>query len=110
MTVTVIALLSVNEDEPAALAEYFRLTGPLLDRAGARITRRFTLAEAVVGQRPAQMAVMVDYPDRAAVDMVFQSPEYAAAIPSRDRAFLRYDISIGVGDDQPRAENAEPQG
>ena len=101
MTVTVIALLSINEDEPAALGEYLRITGPLLDRAGAKILKRFELSEIVVGPRPAQTAVIVEYPDRAAVDMVFKSGEYQRAIPARDRAFSRYNITIGVGDDGP---------
>lgn len=101
MTVTVVALLSINDAEPAALGEYFRITSPLLERAKARIVNRFTLHEAIVGNRPAQMAVIVEYPDRAAVDMVFESREYRSAIPARDRAFLTYQVSIGVGDDAP---------
>lgn len=103
MTVTVIALLSVNENEPQALGEYFRITAPLLERARARIVRRFALNEAIVGDRPAQMAVIVEYPDREAVDLVFKSSDYRQAIPFRDRAFLKYDISVGVGDDTPGA-------
>ena len=109
MAVTVIALLSINESEPQALGEYFRITTPLLERARARIVKRFTLHEVIVGKRPAEMAVIVEYPDRAAVDMVFQSSEYRQAIPFRDRAFLKYQISIGVGDDAP-AEAAEAEG
>ena len=35
MSVTVMALLSVNENEPRALAEYLDVTAPLLERAGA---------------------------------------------------------------------------
>lgn len=109
MPVTVIALLSINEAEPAALGEYFRITTPLLERAKARIVKRFALNEAIVGKAPAQMAVIVEYPDRAAVDMVFQSEEYRSAIPARSRAFLKYEVSIGVGDEAP-AEAAEAEG
>ncbi len=104
MAVTVIALLSINESEPQALGEYFRITTPLLERARARIVKRFTLIEPIVGNRPAQMAVIVEYPDREAVDSVFKSREYREAIPFRDRAFLKYEISIGVGDDAPAAD------
>lgn len=104
MTVTVVALLSINENEPAALAEYFRITMPLLERAKARIVKRFRLQETIVGTEPAQMAVIVEYPDRAAVDAVFFSPEYRAAIPFRNRAFDRYVVTIGEGDDAPSSE------
>lgn len=92
--VTVIALVTIAEDNPMALAEYFRVTGPLLERAGARITKRFQVNEAVVGGAPAQSVLMVEYPSRAAVDMVFGSPEYQSIIPVRNKAFLTYQVSI----------------
>lgn len=94
MTVTVLALLTVNDAEPRALARYFAITAPLLDAAGARITHRFTVNEAVVGHRPARMAVIVEYPDEAAVRSVFDSPAYRAIGPVRDAAFLDYSVSI----------------
>ncbi len=92
--VTVMALVTIAEDEPMALAEYLRVTGPLLDGVGACITNRFVINEMVVGAAPAQSILMVRYPNRAAVDRVFDSPEYKSIIPMRDRAFLTYKISI----------------
>ncbi len=92
--VTVLALVTFAEDQPMALAEYLRVTTPLLERVGARITKRFSVAEMVVGAAPAQSMVIVEYPSRAAVDHVFGSAEYAAIIPVRDKAFLTYHISI----------------
>ena len=92
--VTVLAFVTVAEDAPDALAAYFRVTDPLLKRAGARIVKRFSIHDVVVGKKPAQTVVMVEYPSREAVDMVFGSPEYAAVIPHRDRAFLDYAITI----------------
>jgi len=41
--------------------------------------------------------VMVEYPDRAAVDTVFESPEYKAVIPIRDIAFADYQVTVVVG-------------
>lgn len=104
MSVTVVALLSINDAEPAALAEYFRIVTPLLDRAQARIISRFCLNQATIAKCPAQIAMIVEFPDREAVDLVFQSREYQRAIPARNRAFLKYEVSIGVGDDAPAAE------
>lgn len=92
--VTVMAFVTVAEDAPDALAAYFSVTDPLLKRAGARIVKRFSIHDVVVGNRPAQTVVMVEYPSREAVDMVFGSPEYASVIPQRDRAFLDYAITI----------------
>lgn len=92
--VTVLAFVTVAEDAPDALAAYFRVTDPLLKRAGARIVKRFSIHDVVVGRKPAQTVVMVEYPNRDAVDMVFGSPEYASVIEHRDRAFLDYAITI----------------
>lgn len=40
--------------------------------------------------------ILVEHSDRAAVDMVFESAEYKALIPTRDIAFSSYDISIAT--------------
>lgn len=100
--VTVLAFVTIAEDAPEALAAYFRVTEPLLQRAGARIVKRFAINEVLLGKTAAgaplrpvsRTVVMVDYPSREAVDMVFGSAEYAAVIPIRDRAFLDYTITI----------------
>lgn len=94
--VTVIALVTIAEDAPRALAAYLEVTTPLLERAGARIIKRFAMQEQIVGRAPVQSAVIVEYPNRAAVDMVFNSPEYRRIIPIRDKAFLRYHVSISA--------------
>lgn len=92
--VTVLAFVTIAEDAPDALAAYFRVTDPLLKKAGARIVKRFSINDVIIGRKPAQTVVMVEYPSRDAVDMVFGSAEYAAVIQYRDRAFLDYAITI----------------
>lgn len=94
MTVHVIALVTVNEANPHALARYLEATMPLLDSVGARIVQRFEIGEAVVGDVPAQMVMVVEYPDRAAVDQVFQSDTYRDIRAVRDQAFLTYKVSL----------------
>ena len=104
MAVTVVALVSINEEEPFALAEYFRITGPLLERAGAEIVKRFTVNEVVVGHRPAKTVMIVKYPSRAAVESVFASPEYEAVKKIRDVAFTEYHVSI-ASDEESQAQD-----
>ncbi len=94
VTVTVMALVTFAEDQRMALAEYLRVTAPLLERALARITNRFVIREMVVGVTPAQSVLMVKYPNRAAVNQVFDCPAYKSIIPVRDCAFLSCKISI----------------
>lgn len=92
--VTVLAFVTISEDAPDALAAYFKVTDPLLQRAGARIIKRFAVNDVVVGSHPAKTVVMVEYPSREAVDSVFLSPEYAAVKATRDRAFSTYSITV----------------
>ncbi len=94
MPVQVMALLTVNEDAPESLAEYFSTTLPLIDAAGARIVQRFTINEVVVGHRSPRTLVLVEYPSREALDSVFNSAEYEAIKQVRDEAFLSYEIAI----------------
>ena len=83
-----------------------RVTGPLLERAGAEIVKRFSVNEVVVGHRPAKTVVIVKYPSRAAVESVFGSPEYQAIKPVRDRAFSDYHVSI-ASDEDNQAEDVK---
>lgn len=92
--VTVYAFVTFNEGEAQALGEYLAITEPLLEEAGAKIVERVHLTEDVVGKRPGDAVIVVKYPDRAAIDRVFQSKEYKKAIVARDKAFSEYSIQI----------------
>ena len=94
MTVKVVALVTINENEAMALAKYLDLTTPLLDRVGAKIVERYQLDKDVVGATRVRTVVVVEYPSRDAVDEVFSSPEYRAAVPYRDLAFSDYSVAI----------------
>ncbi len=94
MAIQVIALVTVNDDEPQALAAYIAATFPLMENAGGKILRRFTVNEVVVGHKPAKSVIIIEYPSREAVDLVFESEIYRNIIPIRDIAFLDYHVSI----------------
>ena len=93
MTVVVLALVTLNEDEPQALAKYLELTEPVIQRVGGRIANRYQV-EGIVGEEPARTVVIVEYPSKEAVDHVFSSPEYEAAKPYRDIAFSSYSVNL----------------
>jgi uncharacterized protein (DUF1330 family) len=98
MTVTVLALVAMAENQAAALSHYLDVTAPLMERANATIIKMFDLNEDVVGHQPAKRLIIVEYPSREAVDLVFSSDEYKSLIPTRDIAFTSYDISIADQD------------
>lgn len=97
--VTVLAFVTVAEEDPAALAAYLRVADRLLTKAGARIVKRFFVNDVVVGKSPGRTVIIVEYPSREAVDAVFDSPEYRALIPIRQRAFRDYAITIVDAED-----------
>lgn len=89
-----MALVTFDEEAPQALAEYLRGMAPLLERAGARLIRRIAVNRMMLGPRPAQSVLLVEYPNRAAVDLVLKSPDYRRLATTRQKAFLEYEISI----------------
>lgn len=97
MSVLVVGRISVNLDEPVALAAYLSATGPLLREAGARIIHNFKLNGTLAGENQSvESIIVVEYPSRAAVDVVFESDVYKNIIPTRDRAFVTYETSIAI--------------
>lgn len=94
MAITVFALTTVNPDDLEALSMYLGTTKPLLEGAGAEIVQGFEISETIIGDALPEMVTIVRYPDRAAVDRVFESAEYQALKEIRQRAFLRYQIGI----------------
>lgn len=94
MTVLVVACLSPNPEEGTALAAYFDVALPLIEEAGGRVVQSFDLDRALVGPKPADKMLIVEYPDMGTLDEVFQSDAYQAVIPQRDRAFSTYSVSV----------------
>jgi uncharacterized protein (DUF1330 family) len=100
MAVFVFALTTVNTQDLEALTMYLGTTQPLLEKAGAEILQSYEIADTIVGEKLPQMATVVRYPSRSAVDMVFESTEYHALKEIRERAFLTYQIGIVETDSQ----------
>lgn len=106
MTVFVLAMVTINEAEPYALSKYLDATLPLLDEVGAKIVQRFDVNEVVVGRRPAQSVIIVEYPSKEAMDKVFSSATYRSVLPYREKAFLEYHVSVVAGNDDDSNANS----
>ena len=90
----VLASLRVNSKNPSAFVEYLNSAMPLIAAAGGQVAKRIDLGEQLIGDGGCSLVLLVDYPNREAVDAVFSSQEYQELIPVRDRAFLSYHVSI----------------
>lgn len=99
MAVRVLALLSFNKIEGDALAEYLKLTEPLINRAQGKVVSNFPIAQSATGPEHVETALIVEYPDNDAVRSVFESKEYELAKPYRDKAFSYYSVTVIEGVD-----------
>jgi uncharacterized protein (DUF1330 family) len=87
MPVLLITTGTLHPDGAPAYEQYAGVVIPLLHAAGARILRRATFREGIVGDSfPGFIAVM-EFPHPQAVHAMFASPAYQAAMPFRNRAF-----------------------
>lgn len=94
MSTYVIACVTINPDQKDAYQAYLETTLPLLEKVGGKIFQCFDVDDVVVGDKPAETIMVVEYPDVDAVHSLFGSPEYQEIIPMRDRAFATYSVSI----------------
>lgn len=92
MTIRIIALTSLKEGSASALHDYLQIVGPLMAAAKANIVDRYEVQKNVVGTCSTQYITIVDYPDQAALDSVFQSPEYRSASKIKEMAFTEYHV------------------
>ena len=93
MTTKVLAMVTINEGEPQALAHYLKVTEMLMTRVDAKITKRFHVKEVVIGE-PLKTVILTEYPNRDAVTQVFESEEYKALKATREKAFTSYVVSV----------------
>ena len=92
--IQLVASLTVNPDEPEALRTYFDVAMGLIEDVGAKLSQKIEYGDPVIGDKPFEMVMLVDYPNYEAVRKVFHSEAYRAIIPERDKAFLKYNICL----------------
>ena len=81
----IVALWGRLDGDDAALAQNSEL---------AKLSQKIEYGDPVIGDKPFEMVMLVDYPNYEAVRKVFHSEAYQAIIPERDKAFLKYNICL----------------
>jgi len=89
-TLLVTAMPNPNAQE--SMQAYLKGVMPLLMGAGGQLVKRVKVQSSLTGKPPYGMVLMMDFPDRQALESMFASDSYAALIPARDRAFVSIDI------------------
>ena len=93
---TLVVTASPNPAEMASVQEYLQGVLPLLMGAGGRLVKRLKVDEVVNGT-PSGMVLVMDFPSKEAITKMFNSDDYAALVPLRDRGFSEMNILLTQG-------------
>lgn len=95
-TATLVVTAVPNPDEMAAVQEYLGGVMPLLTSAGGTLVKRLK-TDAVLHGTPAGMTLVMDFPSADAIRDLFDSEDYAALVPVRERGFAAMNILLTQG-------------
>jgi uncharacterized protein (DUF1330 family) len=90
---TLVVTAVPNPDEMAAVQEYLHGVLPLLTGAGGAVVKRLKTEKIIIG-KPAGMTLVMDFDSGSAITDLFESDDYAALVPVRDRGFSEMNILL----------------
>ena len=90
---TLVVTAVPNPSEMESVQGYLHGVMPLLMGAGGTLVRRLKTSKVVNG-RPAGMVLVMDFESADAVTAMFDSDDYRALIPARDKGFAEMNILI----------------
>jgi uncharacterized protein (DUF1330 family) len=90
---TLVVTAVPNPNEMESVQEYLQSVMPLFKGAGGMLVKRLKLDKVISG-KPSGMALVMDFDSAEAVAELFESDEYAALIPTRDRGFTEMNILL----------------
>jgi len=90
---TLVVTAVPNPNEIASVQEYLKGVMPLLQGAGGRLVKRLKVGKTVKGNSSGMVLVM-DFDSATAISGMFESQEYAALVPARERGFSEMNILL----------------
>ena len=90
-TLLVTAVPNANEME--SVQAYLQGVFPLLMGAGGKLVKRLKVDKPIHGN-PSGMVLVMDFDSADAITTLFESDEYAALVPVRDRGFAEMNIQL----------------
>ena len=88
---TLVVTATPNPNEMESVQDYLKGVLPLLMGAGGQLVKRLKVNEVISGNASGMVLVM-DFDSDEAITGLFESDEYAALIPVRDRGFREMNI------------------
>ena len=90
---TLVVTAVPNSEEMASVQEYLQGVLPLLKGAGGRLVKRLKVDRPLHG-KPSGMVLVMDFDSADAITSLFESDDYAALVPVRDRGFGEMNIML----------------
>jgi uncharacterized protein (DUF1330 family) len=90
---TLVVTAVPNPHEMASVQEYLQGVLPLLMGAGGQLVKRLKLDRGIHGKTSGMILVM-DFDSSDAITGMFESEDYAALVPVRDKGFSEMNIQL----------------
>ena len=90
---TLVVTAIPNPNEMDSVQQYLQAVLPLFVGAGGKLVKRLKLDKMILGN-PSGMVLVMDFDSAESVTAMFESDEYAALIPVRDRGFTEMNILL----------------
>ena len=96
MTVQIIITGTRRQDSDDDYAAYGSVALPIMVAAGGTFTGQFGRIDNLVGDDGPHVVGIMEFAEEAAVRAAFESPEYQAVVPHRDKAFERFNVILAA--------------
>jgi uncharacterized protein (DUF1330 family) len=90
---TLVVTAIPNPDEMESVQNYLQGVLPLFTGAGGQLVKRLKVDRNIHGN-PAGMVLVMDFDSAEAITAMFESDDYAALVPVRDRGFSEMNIQL----------------
>ena len=92
---TLVVTATPNAAEMESVQAYLKGVMPLLQGAGGTVVKRLKVNKGIHG-KPSGMVLVMDFDSEEAIANMFDSEEYAALVPIRDRGFSEMNIQLSA--------------
>ena len=90
---TLVVTAVPNPNEMESVHAYLQGVMPLFMQAGGNLVKRLK-TEAVLNGNPAGMTLVMDFDSADSITELFESDDYAALVPTRDKGFEEMNILV----------------
>ena len=90
---TLVVTAVPNPSEMESVQEYLKAVMPLLQGAGGKLVKRLKVEKPIHG-KPSGMVLVMDFDSADAITAMFESDDYSALVPGRDRGFAEMSILL----------------